>query len=171
MLADHVGIEREHQILRQQQAANVSAIAGLQGLLTNASVQQQQFKTSLSEAQAQIRVQQARHAAVINSTSWKITSPLRVAANVIKTPLRVLANIGLRLVIRYPWLKRVTLATLSVLPFLKARLVNYANSRPDSERQQQTLAPKLKLKNPQVWNMQASPKDVECWLKLLRRGV
>jgi len=104
----------------------------------------------------------------LKSTSWKITSPLRVIVNYIKFIRRYLLISTYHLIDKFDFLKKITLLILSPIPPLKARLK--ARMKSDLVILSQVNNEKTNAKqSSQNWVLQMSNRQMKYWLKTLSK--
>ena len=123
---------------------------------------------ALHAAQIEIESQTEKCNAILKSTSWKITSPLRVIVNYIKFIRRYLLISTYHLIDKFDFLKKITLLILSPIPPLKARLK--ARMKSDLVILSQVNNEKTNAKqSSQNWVLQMSNRQMKYWLKTLSK--
>ena len=123
---------------------------------------------ALHAAQIEIESQIEKYNAILKSTSWKITSPLRVTINYIKFIRRYLLISTYHLINKFDFLKKITLLVLSPIPPLKARLK--ARMKSDLVILSQVNNEKTNAEeSSQNWVLQMSNKQMKYWLKTLSK--
>lgn len=135
----------------------------------------------IAEADARTAEANARTANLLNSTSWKITRPLRFASRLpgravrlLRASPRWLAGLPRRLVSLLlaqlrsrPGLKRVAVATADRVPGLAVRARRYANQQPPTI----TAAPIARPPDPSGSHLSASARRVRSRLASRSRGT
>lgn len=132
--ADNASNVAQQAISSANNASNVAQQAVSSA--DNASVLAQQAMASASQMQAlfahfEATLEHHRHLntaseervnALLNSTSWRATAPLRWVSKAIKAMLRSVLLPAMRLVLRTPWLRKPFSSTLKLFPSLAHRL-------------------------------------------------
>ena len=123
---------------------------------------------ALHASQIEIESQTEKYNAILKSTSWKITSPLRVTVNCVKFIRRYLLISTYQLINKFDFLKKITLLILSPIPPLKARLK--ARFKTDLVILSQVNNEKTNAEeSSQNWVLQMSNRQMKYWLKTLSK--
>lgn len=121
------------------------------------------LRSQIQHTDRALRETEAHLAAVLSSSSWKVTSPIRSIFNA-KSHLKNLKNKillrGLNLYRSSPAFKNSATGILNLFPKLEPRIRNFASAHPSSMIAETTT----------TWNLQINENSAETWLRLIEEG-
>lgn len=142
--------ESEIASLSIQNSRSLETISNLSNLLHQINDQLMEARRESAHFQATVSALEQRLNAILQSTSWRITSPVRLIGLMtykfrtaarenrlrvaLKNRIRAALQVAARQVVKHPKLKQAVIYTLNLSPSLKARMILAITPKPSSTK-------------------------------------